>query len=318
MVSKDAYYPFGMRIAGLSQAVDDPDPRYKYNGKELDEEKGLDWLAYGARYYDPEIGRWHVVDPVDQFWSGYTYGPNSPSNGTDYFGMTWYLNHETGEKVWLNDGIIWDRDSDVQSYLGGTVYGNMPTQQERWDTYRALGPMYGGILFPDIHDQIINFHLGIAEAGANFVTNLMSFGWLGIAETAYDTYNGGENSWSNKSDYERLLLAAGIFGKFLRPISKLKSFRGPEIRNSWNVWRHLEAGGNKVGNVAAYTKWKHTLSGQYIIWKHQNPLLYNELATKSNIGVDLFNGLRGINTATTGVGRFFMNNVNGITVHGID
>jgi uncharacterized protein RhaS with RHS repeats len=47
MVSKDAYYPFGMRIAGLSQAVDDPDPRYKYNGKELDEEKGLDWLAYG-------------------------------------------------------------------------------------------------------------------------------------------------------------------------------------------------------------------------------------------------------------------------------
>jgi RHS repeat-associated protein len=66
MVSKDAYYPFGMRIAGLSQTVDDPDPRYKYNGKELDEEKGLDWLAYGARYYDPEIGRWHVVDPVDQ------------------------------------------------------------------------------------------------------------------------------------------------------------------------------------------------------------------------------------------------------------
>jgi RHS repeat-associated protein len=62
-------YPFGMRIAGLSQTVDDPDPRYKYNGKELDEEKGLNWLAYGARYYDPEIGRWHVVDPAEQFWS---------------------------------------------------------------------------------------------------------------------------------------------------------------------------------------------------------------------------------------------------------
>jgi hypothetical protein len=49
MVSKDAYYPFGIRIAGLSETVDDPDPRYKYNGKELDEEKGLNWLAYGAR-----------------------------------------------------------------------------------------------------------------------------------------------------------------------------------------------------------------------------------------------------------------------------
>jgi RHS repeat-associated protein len=83
MVSKDAYYPFGMRIAGLSQTVDDPDPRYKYNGKELDEEKGLDWLAYGARYYDPEIGRWHVVDPKLVEFSPYNYGINDPIQYVD-------------------------------------------------------------------------------------------------------------------------------------------------------------------------------------------------------------------------------------------
>jgi RHS repeat-associated protein len=87
MVSKDAYYPFGMRIAGLSQTVDDPDPRYKYNGKELDEEKGLNWLAYGARYYDPEIGRWHVVDPAGEFWSVYLYVANNPVNFIDPDGM---------------------------------------------------------------------------------------------------------------------------------------------------------------------------------------------------------------------------------------
>jgi RHS repeat-associated protein len=87
MVSKDAYYPFGMRITGLSQTVDDPDPRYKYNGKELDEEKGLDWLAYGARYYDPEIGRWHVVDPAEQFWNSYGYCLNQPVQFVDKDGQ---------------------------------------------------------------------------------------------------------------------------------------------------------------------------------------------------------------------------------------
>jgi RHS repeat-associated protein len=79
-------YPFGKRIEGLSVTGVDPqpapplggDPRYKYNGKELDEEKGLDWLAYGARYYDPEIGRWHVVDPAGEFYVGYIYIMNSP------------------------------------------------------------------------------------------------------------------------------------------------------------------------------------------------------------------------------------------------
>jgi RHS repeat-associated protein len=63
------------------------DPRYKYNGKKLDEEKSLNWLAYGARYYDPEIGRWMVVDPAGEFWSVYLYVANNPLRYTDFNGM---------------------------------------------------------------------------------------------------------------------------------------------------------------------------------------------------------------------------------------
>jgi RHS repeat-associated protein len=132
MVSKDAYYPFGMRIAGLSETVDDPDPRYKYNGKELDEEKGLNWLAYGARYYDPEIGRWHVVDPVDQFWSGYTYGPGDPINGNDPDGMVWVILDDYSV-VWLDDPgvtVIADRYGVSEAeFLNNT-----------WDDFSISGP----------------------------------------------------------------------------------------------------------------------------------------------------------------------------------
>lgn len=56
------YYPFGGILASSTPSVQP----YKYNGKELDRKGGLDWYDYGARMYDPVLGRWHVADPMSE------------------------------------------------------------------------------------------------------------------------------------------------------------------------------------------------------------------------------------------------------------
>ena len=85
------YYPFGSSYLPVSPIGTN---KYLYNGKEKQDDvlSGifLDLYDYGARFYDPSIGRWHSVDPMaDQApdWSPYRYGFNNPIIYTDPTGM---------------------------------------------------------------------------------------------------------------------------------------------------------------------------------------------------------------------------------------
>lgn len=52
-------------------------------------EKGFFQLSYfGARYYDAEVGMWTSVDPMREYWSGYSYVGNNPINAFDPDGRT--------------------------------------------------------------------------------------------------------------------------------------------------------------------------------------------------------------------------------------
>jgi RHS repeat-associated protein len=98
LVSYHDYYPFGDEHSPVAQEVpsgfDREDP-LKFTGHERDYAGGMggedghavDYMH--ARYYNPNVGRFLSVDPVEgnpshpQSWNRYAYVMNNPINGTD-------------------------------------------------------------------------------------------------------------------------------------------------------------------------------------------------------------------------------------------
>lgn len=101
--------PFGETMAEQHSYSGEYTNRYKFNGKELDEETGF--YYYGARYYNPKFSIWLSVDPLAEVQPNktpYNYCSNNPINRTDPTGMIdgWIEEKEGNKSTFTyRDGI---------------------------------------------------------------------------------------------------------------------------------------------------------------------------------------------------------------------
>jgi len=126
VVSYSDYYPYGMQMPGRKQLRDldgNGNPvyvtangsdgyRYGFNGMEKDDEiKGeANSYDFGARMYDPRVGRWLSIDPLEKKHAGinpYHYVYNIPT----------IMNDPNGE-----DGIVTIDPENHTVTLSTTVY----------------------------------------------------------------------------------------------------------------------------------------------------------------------------------------------------
>ncbi|SHN25005.1 DUF6443 domain-containing protein [Chitinophaga sp. CF418] len=99
LLEENHYYPYGLSMAGISsrslKGVGYPENKLKFSGKEYQDKEfsdgwNLELYDFGARMYDPQIGRWHVPDPLSSKFpsvSSYVYALNDPAFYVDPDGM---------------------------------------------------------------------------------------------------------------------------------------------------------------------------------------------------------------------------------------
>ncbi|MBS7562773.1 RHS repeat-associated core domain-containing protein, partial [Mucilaginibacter sp. Bleaf8] len=122
IIQEDEYYSFGLRKPTGGYDLSNNN-RYLYNGKEVQTDLANQY-DYGARFYDPVIGRWNAVDPLAEMafnFSGYNYCNNNPVLLTDPLGLA----ADSGGIHLQAVTVTAIRDVTKIMYLSGTFFRNL-------------------------------------------------------------------------------------------------------------------------------------------------------------------------------------------------
>jgi len=153
------YYPYGLSISGVNGV----NGSYKnmYTSKELQNGefasgRGLEMYDFHARLYDPQLGRWFVPDPAEQFHNPYLAMGNTPVNGYD----------PNGELFLIDDLIV-----TGIAMVGGYVYSGLTTQEWGWESVKT-GLIWGGTAFLALNTGGLSYAPGAAaQFGGQFVAS---------------------------------------------------------------------------------------------------------------------------------------------------
>jgi RHS repeat-associated protein len=132
IVQVDDYYPFGLTHS-------QPLPgqlknRYLWSGKERQTDLGLNWDDFGARFYDPALGRFHTQDRfADKYHplTPYQYAANNPINVIDINGDSLWIQINKNSQALYVDGSVYNAD--------GTAYTGKGTRTDKNGNTKLTG-----------------------------------------------------------------------------------------------------------------------------------------------------------------------------------
>ncbi|GAA4276428.1 hypothetical protein GCM10022259_11520 [Aquimarina mytili] len=96
ILSNSNYYPMGGMLEGEFTNAIASNFKYKFQGKELQQDDNIGLYDFGSRMYDPYVGRWFNTDPQNQYNSPYLALGNNYIITVD----------PDGEWVWIAIGAV--------------------------------------------------------------------------------------------------------------------------------------------------------------------------------------------------------------------
>ena len=172
------YYPFGGILASSTPSVQP----YKYNGKELDTKKGLNWYDYGARHYDAALGRFTTNDPLAEKYysmSPYTYCADNPvkfidPNGMEYAPGDLFKTKRAAAKDW---GMYYNGASIIRKReMGSSIYEVKQKGKLKGYSYSAAneGEHSVSISLPPNGERFVGSIHSHGDADAEHINNKFS------------------------------------------------------------------------------------------------------------------------------------------------
>ena len=122
------YYPFGseMRMQDPAQMAGETWQPYRFTSKELDNQNGLNWYDFGARWFDVAgVPMWTSVDPLAEknpSLTPYHFCHNDPVNRIDPDGKDDYMLDNSGNLIFLKR-----TDSENHTLYAQDNNGNIDT-----------------------------------------------------------------------------------------------------------------------------------------------------------------------------------------------
>jgi RHS repeat-associated protein len=256
------YYTFGMEMSQLNNGT--TVNKYQYNGKELQDDFGLYWYDYGARFYDPALGRFHTLDPMAEKHhelTSYAYCANNPILFIDPDGRDYYLNLSSGQVQYVSGSVNLFNKGYVHLAGNSATYGQIQEAlSSRGYNYSVNNNVPGGfavdtrsaykgwatmqIFSPENVGTILM--LGSADFGGNTTGGRAFLSGLG---------NSSKSVWGMNALERGLVIEKGLGGNLPRNfpvIDKLENGVATSIKSLDLTAQSYQKGGAVLSRLKGY------------------------------------------------------------------